>query len=90
MKSLTLEATIENIPRVTAFVDELLEKNDCAMKAQLQIDVAIDEIFCNIASYAYGGATGEATVQFDLDPSTRMASITFIDGGIAISTIPAD
>ena len=82
MKSLTLEATIENIPRVTAFVDELLEKNDCAMKAQLQIDVAIDEIFCNIASYAYGGATGEVTVQFDLDPSTRMASITFIDGGI--------
>lgn len=59
MKEITLPAIIDNIPKVTAFIDEQLESLDCPMKAQMQIDVAVDEIFCNIATYAY--ASGEAT-----------------------------
>ena len=81
MKELTVQATLENIPVVTAFIDEQLEALDCPMKAQMQIDVAIDELFGNIAHYAYGVGTGDATVRFDFDEATRMASITFIDGG---------
>lgn len=52
MKELTLDATVENISTVTAFVDEELEKIDCPVKAQMQIDIAIDEVFSNIAHYA--------------------------------------
>ena len=48
MKELTLDATVENISTVTAFVDEELEKIDCPVKAQMQIDIAIDEVFSNI------------------------------------------
>ena len=81
MKELTLQATLENIPVVTAFIDEQLETLDCPMKAQMQIDVAIDELFGNIAHYAYAGATGDATVRFDFDEATCMASITFVDSG---------
>ena len=81
MKELTLQATLENIPVVTAFIDEQLETLDCSMKAQMQIDVAIDELFGNIAHYAYAGATGDATVLFDFDEATHMASITFVDSG---------
>lgn len=53
MKELTIDAAIENIAKVTAFVDGQLEALGCPMKAQMQIDVAIDELFSNIACYAY-------------------------------------
>ena len=82
MKELTIKAILENIPTVTAFVDEQLEALDCPMKAQMQIDVAIDELFGNIAHYAYSDGAGDATVRFDFDAATRMASITFEDSGV--------
>ena len=82
MKEITLPAIIENISRVTAFVDEQLEALNCPIKAQMQIDIAIDELFGNIAHYAYSSETGKATVRFEFDPNTRMVSITFLDSGI--------
>ena len=87
MKELTLAATLDNIEVVTAFIDEQLEALDCSMKALMQIDIAIDELFGNIAHYAYGDAAGEATVRFDFDEATRMASIAFIDGGVPFNPL---
>lgn len=81
MKELTVEARLEQIPQVTAWIDAELEALDCPMRAQLQIDVAIDEIFSNIARYAYGEGMGDATVRFDFDPAARVAAITFEDSG---------
>lgn len=77
---MTVEATLENIPTVTAFVDERLEALDCPMKAQMQIDVAIDELFSNIARYAYD-PSGPATVRVDVDRDPLAVRITFIDHG---------
>lgn len=82
VKEMTTEARIENIPAVTAFIDEQLEALDCGMKAQMQIDMAIDELFNNIASYAYAPGTGSATVRFDFDEAARVAAITFVDSGV--------
>ena len=86
MKELIVEAALENLSAVTAFIDEQLEALACPMKAQLQIDVAIDELFGNIAQYAYPDRTddcpGSVTVRFDFDETTRMASVTFEDGGV--------
>ncbi|MBR0267305.1 MAG: ATP-binding protein [Clostridia bacterium] len=82
MKELTLEAVKENITAVTMFVDEQLESFECSMKAQMQLDVAVDELFANIANYAYPGGVGNATIQIEFEPSERMVSITFIDSGI--------
>ena len=87
MKELTIAASLENIPVVTTFVDEQLEALDCPMKTQMQIDVAIDELFGNIAHYAYPDGTGDATVRFDFDEVTRMASIAFIDGGVPFNPL---
>ena len=87
MKELTVQATLENLAVVTAFIMEQLEALDCPMKAQMQIDVAIDELFGNIAHYAYGDATGDATVRFDFDEDTRMASITFVDSGVPFNPL---
>ena len=82
MKEHTFDATTSNLMEVTLFVDEWLESLECGMKAQTQIDLAVDELFTNIASYAYAPGSGEATVRLDFDEESRMASIAFIDSGI--------
>ncbi len=82
MKRISLEAKIENIPAATAFVEEQLEALDCPMKAMMLIQVAIDEIFTNIASYAYAPGSGSADVEFDYEEETGTVSITFTDSGI--------
>ena len=65
MHELTLTATIDNISEATAFVDARLEELGCPMKAQMQLDIAVDELFGNIARYAYAPETGEATLRFE-------------------------
>jgi len=82
VKEWTFEANIDRISWLTDQVNEELEKLDCPMKAQLQIDVAIDELLANIASYAYDLDAGETTVRFDFDADTRTVSLTFIDSGV--------
>ena len=81
MKELTIEATLENITAVTDFVNGQLEDYDCPLKAQMQIDIAIDELFSNIARYAYDPETGPATVQVEVQEDPMAVIITFIDHG---------
>lgn len=81
MEKLTLPAVTANIEKVTDFVNGLLEAADCPPKAMIQIDVAIDELFGNIANYAYGSETGDATVGFEITED-RTVIITFTDSGV--------
>lgn len=81
MKELTINATVENIESVTAFVDEQLEEMGCPMKAQMQIDIAIDELFSNIAHYAYNPEVGPATVRVEVTQDPMAVVVTFIDKG---------
>jgi anti-sigma regulatory factor (Ser/Thr protein kinase) len=82
MKELTISATVENIEVVTDFVNEHLESFDCPMKAQMQIDIAIDELFGNIAHYAYNPEVGDATVRVEVKENPLAVVITFIDKGV--------
>ena len=82
MKELTIAATVENIETVTDFVNEQLETYDCPMKAQMQIDIAIDELFGNIAHYAYNPEIGDATVRVEVIEEPLSVVITFIDKGV--------
>ena len=82
MKSITVEAKIENVDKVTEFVNEVLEEKDCPLKVQMQLDVAIDEIFGNIAYYAYGKGRGNATIQIEMEDNPPKITLTFIDQGI--------
>ena len=82
MKELTVAATLENIAKVTDFVNEELEALACPMKAQMQINIAIDELFGNIAHYAYAPGVGEATVKFEAVKDPLEVVITFVDNGV--------
>ena len=78
---LSLEAADENLDRVIAFVDERLEALDCLPHEQMQVDVAVEELFINIAHYAYAPQTGPVTVRVETEKDPKAVSITFIDGG---------
>jgi anti-sigma regulatory factor (Ser/Thr protein kinase) len=82
MKELTIAATVENIEVVTDFVNQQLELLECPMKAQMQIDIAIDELFSNIAHYSYNPEVGQATVRVEVVENPLAVTITFIDNGI--------
>ena len=79
METLKIDATLENLRQVLAFVEENLEKAGCSLKAQTQITVAVEEIFVNIASYAYAPGTGTAVI--DMAVGDGMAEIVFRDSG---------
>lgn len=82
MKELNIPATVENISTVTDFVNEQLESIECPMKIEMQIDIAIDELFGNIAHYAYNPDVGPATVRVEVQEDPLAVIITFIDNGV--------
>lgn len=90
MKEMTIPATVENIEKVTEFVNSQLEEIDCPIKARMQIDIAIDELFGNIANYAYNPETGPATVRVEVTEAPISVVVTFIDHGIPYDPLKKD
>ena len=82
MKEFNIEAKVDNLDKVLAFIDGELEAMDCPMKAQMQIDVAVEEVYVNIASYAYEGKEGPSTIAIESIKDGTAVAITFIDEGI--------
>ena len=81
MKELTLPAARENIPDVIDFVNRELESVGCPMKTEAQIDIAIDELYSNIANYGCDENSGEVTVLLETETDSRTVTITFVDNG---------
>ena len=82
MKEITVEARSENVSLVTEFVEEQLECMDCPMKIQMKMGIAIDELFSNIALYAYSSGDGDVTVRVEKQEEPAAVRITFIDRGV--------
>ena len=89
MKELAITAVIENIEQVTDFINSELERYGCSLKVEMQIDVAIDEIFGNICRYAYSPDTGEAAVRLVVENEPLCAVISFIDRGKPFNPLDA-
>lgn len=81
MAKITVDASRESIPKVSAFVEGELEKLSCPIKELSQINIAVDELFCNIASYAYPDSSGSASITVE-SPEEKRVFITFEDSGI--------
>lgn len=81
-REMTIEASVSNLDDVLAFVDARLEEAGCGMKTQMQIDVAVEEIYVNIASYAYVSGKGMATIAIGIDKDKKQIIIEFRDSGM--------
>ena len=89
-KELVLEATVENLDVVNAFIDELLAPLECSPKKRFQLDLVVEEIFVNIANYAYGDGTGQAVLRFSLQQDPLKMKIVFMDEGVAYDPLAKD
>ncbi len=81
MKELNIEAKVENIPEVTEFIDARLDEIGCPTKIKMQMNIAIDELFGNIARYAYNPEVGPATVRVEVEDEPTAVVVTFLDHG---------
>ena len=90
MKEITIDALIENINTVTAFVDDLLDEIDCPMKSKIQIHIVIDEIFGNICHYAYKDSVGAVTVRVESGNTPKAVFLTFTDNGIPYNPLETE
>lgn len=80
-REITVEASIENLDKVTDFVNAHLDEIGCPAKAKMQIDIAIDELFSNISYYAYNPETGLATISIEVMDNPVAVVLTFSDNG---------
>ena len=81
-KKISVAATKENLETVTAFLDEILDEKDCPLKVRLQIDLALEEMYINIANYAYTPKIGEMELRVAFDEAGRELTMVLIDSGI--------
>lgn len=80
-KELSIEARVDHLESVLAFVDGELEQIACPMKQQMQIDIAVEELYVNIAHYAYAPETGTVTLRVETTETPASVAITFTDQG---------
>lgn len=81
MKRMILSAEVNRLDELIDFINAELEEHGLPMKTIMQIDIAVDEIFGNIANYAYAPDVGEAEVTIDVEQDPPCAVIRFTDKG---------
>ena len=81
MTKITVEAVLDNLQTVIDFATEHLEERDCPMKVVMQTELVIEEIFVNIANYAYNPEIGSATFCMEFEDNPNAVLMTFIDSG---------
>ena len=75
------------LPDVMAFSEECMEQFGCSLKVSMAVCVAIEEIFVNIASYAYGQGSGNAFLSFGFDEQERVMTIVVEDEGVPFNPL---
>lgn len=81
MNTLDVLAVSESLPKVLDFINERLARVGCPERIMTQIDVAVEEVFVNISSYAYHPETGSAQIQVEMRENPPAVVIRFSDGG---------
>ena len=81
MKEIRVPADVLQLETVNGFIASLLDDLECSPKSRMQIDLAVEEIFVNIASYAYAPGTGDAVVRCEILDDPAAVEIEFEDTG---------
>ena len=80
---LTVRAEEDSLYMVLEMIDKVLDDAGCSARAKKQIGMAVEEIFINIASYAYPDGDGEAEILINILDEPLLAEITISDAGDA-------
>lgn len=85
MQRLRVEAQCQRLDQVLDFVNAQLEPWDCPMKIMTLIGVCVEEIFVNIAHYAYPQGSGWAEIYCQAGPGR--VEIRLEDEGVAFDPL---
>ena len=89
MNELTVEARLDNLEKVIDFISRNLEEAGGSPAIEIQVHLAVEGIFVNVASYAYEPGTGPVTIQCGPLGSDRF-EIIFIDQGVPYDPMAKD
>ena len=78
---LTVRADTEELDRVTAFTEEELEAVGCPEDVLYTMTLAAEEIFVNVANYAYEGREGSVDISLSCDADKHLIEMAFSDRG---------
>ena len=81
MDKLQIVANEKNLDTVNEFVNAKLDDVECLPQTRMQIELAVEEIFINIASYAYRPDEGPVTIRVTVEDAPIRVILTFIDKG---------
>lgn len=90
MRELTVEANTKSIPTIIDLINEELDQLGCSPKSKAQIDIAVDEVFSNIANYAYGEEDGQVTVRLEAENNGQVVNLVFLDKGMPFNPLEHD
>ena len=82
MTNKTFPAKTKSLNEVLGFVEETLEDFECPVKIQTAICVAIEEVFVNVAHYAYPEDSGDMTLHIGFDEVSRAITFRMTDKGV--------
>ena len=83
----TFPAKTESLTEVLGFVEETLETFECSLKVQTAICVAIEEVFVNIARYAYPNGEGDASLSIAFDEQNSTVTFQMADKGVPFNPL---
>ena len=78
----TFPAKTEALSDVLGFVEQMLDSFECPIKIQVALCVAIEEVFVNVAHYAYGEDEGNMSLGIGFDEESRAITFRMTDKGI--------
>ena len=86
---LEITAAQENLSQVQAFVRDKLGSVACSRNTRLQIGVAVEEVFVNIARYARLRGKDSTTLRVEVSGEPVAVTITFVDHGVPYDPLAA-
>lgn len=82
MRSIVVKAINENITQVNDFLHDSLAAFHVAPDIMMEIELAVEEIYVNIASYAYNPNIGKAEIRCGISENPLAICIEFLDDGV--------
>lgn len=89
-KTQRFQAIAMNEPDVRRFLIDVLGQSNMPLRSRNDICLAVDELFTNVSSYAYGASGGFVDITVSIDDGIRFASVAIADDGVEFDPFDYD
>ena len=90
MVKMTVDAHVDSLDVILEKLEEMIEDREFSPKSMMQMHIAVEELFVNIAHYAYPkDAPGKAEVEMDIDDD-NVVTMVFKDSGQPYNPLAKD